>query len=121
MDDEDYESAFYLNAEESEKLHNTSKNQAIYLAQMEEVKDQNEEWNLQQDLHTGPLDQHQHESFQQLLAENSDLCARNQMDIGRTSILKHSINTGDASPKLKHFTRPILSENNSLKKKFKKC
>ena len=113
MDDEDYESAFYSNAKGPETSNKASKNPAIYLAQMEEVKDQNEEWNLQQDLHTGPLDQHQHELFQQLLGENSDLCAKNQMDIGRTSILKHSINTGDASPQAQTFYKA-----NPIRKQF---
>jgi hypothetical protein len=67
------------------------------------MNEQNDDWDLSKDLHVGPLDQHQHDAFQQVLAENSDICAKNQMDIGRTSFLKHTINTGDAMPKAKGF------------------
>ena len=68
---------------------------------------------MHQDLHVGPLDQYQHESFQRLLAENNDVCAKNQMDIGRTAILKHSINTGDAEPLAQTFYK-----TNPMKKEF---
>src|SRR5919205_3717079 len=88
-------------------------NPAIFLAQNEKITDQNKEWNLHQDLHVGPLDQHQHDNFQRLLAENNDVCAKNQMDIGRTAILKHSINTGNAEPIAQTFYKA-----NPMKKEF---
>jgi hypothetical protein len=67
------------------------------------MNEQNDDWDLSKDLHIGPLDQHQHDAFQRVLAENSDVYAKNQMDIGRTSLFKHTINTGDAMLEAKGF------------------
>jgi hypothetical protein len=102
---------YFSNTDEDER--EPPNNPAIYLAQNERINDQNKEWNLNKDLHVGPLDQDQHESFQQLLLDNGDVYAKNQMDIGRTAILKHTINTGNAKPLAKTFY-----EVNPVKKTF---
>ena len=43
------------------------------------------------------------------------------MDIGRTAILKHSINTGDAEPLAQTFYKTNPMKKESLRKKSKKC
>src|SRR3989440_311994 len=74
-------------------------NPAIFLAEKEQANDQNAKWNLEKDLHVGPLDHHQQQLFLQLINNSADVCASSQMDIGRTNILKHDINTGNNAPK----------------------
>ena len=73
-------------------------NPAIFLAEKEQANDQNAEWDLEKDLHVGPLDHHQQQLFLQLINDSADVCASSQMDIGRTNILKHDINTGNNAP-----------------------
>jgi len=68
-------------------------NPAIYLAESEKENVQNQNWNLEKDLHVGPLDQHQEKLFQQMIIENTDVYAENQMDIEHTTIIQHEINT----------------------------
>jgi hypothetical protein len=67
------------------------KNPAVYLAATatkEEVPP----------LNLGPLDVHQQRLFQNLLMEHKDICAKSQTEIGRTNLIKHHIETGDAAP-----------------------
>ena len=64
-------------------------NPAIFLAEAEQENEQNQEWNLEKDLHVGPLDHPQTEVFHKLLQDNANVCASSQMDIGRTNILRH--------------------------------
>jgi hypothetical protein len=73
-------------------------NPAIFLAEKEQVNTQNQEWNLEKDLHVGPLDYEQQQLFLQTIRDGADICASSQMDIGRTNILKHEINTGTSMP-----------------------
>lgn len=73
-------------------------NPAIFLAEKEQVNEQNQEWDLEKDLHVGPLDHHQQNSFLQVINEGADVCASSQLDIGRTNLLKHEINTGNNLP-----------------------
>lgn len=119
-DDDDEAWCNYLGLPKKKKLVNP----AIFLANNEKIIDQNDDWNLEKDIHVGPLDQHEHDMFQQMLAENNDVCAKNQMDIGRTSILKHTINTGDAYPEAKTFyeSNPVKTEfiRNEVKEMLKK-
>ena len=70
-------------------------NPAIFLAEKEQANDQNAEWDLEKDLHVGPLDYHQQQLFLQLINNSADVCTSSQMDIERTNILKHNINTGN--------------------------
>ena len=86
--------------EDEEDLENDSEkdNPAIYLAENERSNKQNEEWNLNKDLHCGPLDERQQNLFQQLLNDNVDICAEGQMDIGKTNIIQHEIDTGNHVP-----------------------
>ena len=73
--------------EETEEFDNP----AVYLANVaskEEVPT----------LNLGPLDEHQQRLFQKLMMDHKDICARSQTEIGRTNIIKHSIDTGDARP-----------------------
>ncbi len=44
------------------------------------------------------LDQDQHEQFDNLPAEFSDVFSKGKQDLARTSLVYHRINTGDASP-----------------------
>ena len=88
-------------------------NPAIFLAQNEQVNDQNADWNLNKDLHVGPLDHYQQQLFLQLINNSADVCASSQMDIGRTGILKHDINTGNNAPIAKQAYK-----SNPIKKAF---
>ena len=88
-------------------------NPAIYLAEGERANEQNEDWDFKKDIHVGPLDQHQQHLFQQLLQENVDVCASSQMDIGRTDLLKHEINTANSAPVAQQAYR-----SNPVKKEF---
>ena len=99
-------------------------NPAIFLAEKEQANEQNQEWNLEKDLHVGPLDHHQQTLFLKVIDENADICAASQMDIGRTNILKHKINTGNNSPiaKQAYKSNPVKkefieNEINNMKKK----
>jgi hypothetical protein len=97
--DLEIEEYFNYNAQDwlDEEYFDHCENPAIYLAQFKQPN-QNEKWNLKKDVQVGPLDQHQHELFQQMLAQNADICSESQMDIGRTNVLKHSINTESNAP-----------------------
>ena len=88
-------------------------NPAIFLAEKEKINEQNTTWNLEKDLHVGPLDHHQQNLFLQLINDSADICATSQMDIGRTSILKHEINTGNNTPVAKQAYRA-----NPVKRQF---
>ena len=61
----------------------------------------------------GPLDHHQQTLFLKVIDENADICAASQMDIGRTNILKHKINTENNSPIAKQAYK-----SNPVKKEF---
>jgi len=75
-----------------------SGNPAVFLAEGEKANDQNNDWDFKKDIHVKPLDQHQQQLFQQLLTESVDVCASSQMNIGRTDLLKHEINTANSAP-----------------------
>lgn len=96
----------------TEEIDETPDNPAIFLAEREQVNEQNNEWNFKKDIHVGPLDQHQQHLFQQVLADNVDVCASSQLDIGRTNLLKHEINTANASPVAQqaYKTNPVKKE-----------
>ena len=65
------------------------------MAEKEQANDQNAEWDLEKDLHVRPLNYHQQQLFLQLINNSADVYASSQMNIGRTNILKHYINTGN--------------------------
>src|SRR3954447_6462071 len=88
-------------------------NPAIYLAERKYTNEQNQEWNLEKDMHVGPLDHHQQNIFLQMINEDSDICASSQLDIGRTNILQHEINTGTQPPIAKQAYK-----SNPIKKDF---
>src|SRR3954454_22938869 len=88
-------------------------NPAIYLAESEKENVQNQNWNLKKDLHVEPLDQHQEKLFQQMMIENTDVYAENQMDIEHTTIIQHEINTGNQTP-----LAQIAYCSNLIKKEF---
>ena len=120
-EDEDEEMDIYYSdftSEEEDDLEynpwvNEEGNPAIFLAEKEQANDQNAEWDLKKDLHVGPLDHHQQQLFLQLINDSADVCASSQMDIGRTNILKHDINTGNNAPIAKQAYR-----SNPVKKIF---
>ena len=84
--------------EEMYENHLYEGNPAIFLAEKEQVNEQNKKWDLEKDLHVGPLDDYQQTLFLQTINQGADICATSQMDIGRTNILKHEINTGSNPP-----------------------
>ena len=86
---------------------------AYFLATSEPRKDQNAEWDLKKDLHVGPLDHQQQTQFLDLINWNSDICASGQLDIGRTKLLKHKINTENSQP----VAKPAY-KSNPIKKEF---
>src|ERR1044071_3470912 len=88
-------------------------NSAIYLAEGESANKQNDEWDFSKDMHVGPLDHHQQHLFQKLIHENEDVCASSQMDIGRTDLIKHEINTSDSDPIAQQAYK-----SNPIKKEF---
>ena len=63
--------------------------------------------------HVRPLDHHQQTIFLQTISNNNDVCASSQMDIGRTNILKHEINTGNSAPVAKSYYK-----GNQVKRDF---
>src|SRR5947209_808669 len=96
-------------------------NPAIFLAEAEQENEQNQEWNLEKDLHVGPLDHPQTEVFHKLLQDNANVCASSQMDIGRTNILRHEINTGNHAPIAQSAYRGNPVKISSYKKKSLTC
>jgi len=88
-------------------------NPAVFLAESEKANEQNNNWDFKKDMHVGPLDQHQQHCFQKLLQENVDVCAANQMDIGRTDLIRHEINTATAAPIAQQAYK-----SNPIKKEF---
>jgi hypothetical protein len=89
-----------INSEEdtdNEEIENSSKeiNPAIFLAEAAEFIAEQEIIPFEQ---TGPLDDHQQQLFQDLLVEYTDICAKSQTEIGRTTEIKHRIYTGNAMP-----------------------
>ena len=46
----------------------------------------------------GPLEYHQHQQLQEVFHEFADIVADSQTQIGRTNIITHRIDTGDATP-----------------------
>jgi len=95
-------------------------NPAIYLAHAETTQKDQDEWNIPQDLHVGPLTDHQQIQFQQLIGKNEDICAKSQTDIGRTGLIKHHVYTGDAEPLAKHPYRCNPKKWEFLKEEIKK-
>jgi hypothetical protein len=72
-------------------------NPAIFLAENEAPnKDKPEESRAEHNV--GPLTYHQQQSFDNVLRDYSDICAKSQTEIGRTTIIKHRIHVGDALP-----------------------
>jgi predicted aspartyl protease len=69
-------------------------NPAVFLA---ETTNENI-WKVKDDLQVGPLDDNQQTSFQNLIDDYQDICALSQTKIGRTSLVKHSILTGNHDP-----------------------
>src|SRR5215210_92076 len=74
-----------LGKNKMDEYENQILNPAVYLAEATSNQ-QNEQWDLKKDLSVGPLDQQQQDAFQQLLANNVNVCASSQLDIGRTNI-----------------------------------
>lgn len=66
-------------------------NPAVFLSEVAK----NEE---KKQLNLGPLTDHQQELFNQLMVDFKDICADGQTGIGRTNVITHKINTGDANP-----------------------
>ena len=71
-----------------------------------------------------PLDYYQQQLFLQLINNSADVCASSQIDIERTNILKHDINTGNNTPIAKQAyksnpVKKIFIENEI--KDMKKC
>src|SRR5262249_2263059 len=66
-------------------------NPAVYLATVA-TKEETPPLNL------GPLDSHQQQLFHDLLQHHKDICTKSQTEIGRTNIIKHRIEIGDAHP-----------------------
>ena len=64
-------------------------------------------------MHVGPLDHQQQNIFLQMVNENGDICAFSQLDIGRTNLLQHEINTSTHVPVAKQAYKA-----NPLKKQF---
>ena len=113
LSSEDEDSTYNPWAEDYPENEQSARNPAIFLAEKEQANDQNAEWNLEKNLHVGPLDHHQQQLFLQLINNSADVCASSQMDIGRTNILKHDINTGNNAPIAKQAYR-----SNPVKKAF---
>ena len=121
-EDEYYEAPVYFSdldelswEEQMEEYENQILNPAVYLAEATSNQ-QNEQWDLQKDLSVGSLDQQQQEAFQQLLANNANVCAASQLDIGRTNILQHEIPTGDAAPIAKRPYKGNFKKNQFIEK-----
>ena len=50
-------------------------NPAVFLVQSEKENVENNEWNIKEDLHVGPLEISQQEIFDQFIEDNKDICA----------------------------------------------
>ena len=80
--------------EPEEELECETTNPATFIAEL--MTSQTEEEKPPVGL--GPLDYHQQQTFHQLLADYSDICAQSQTQIGKTTAIKHKINTGNSLP-----------------------
>jgi len=104
---------FYLHSEENTSNENEEpfdfnetelfanpwdSNPAVFLAQTERENVENNEWNIKEDLHVGPLEISQQETFDQFIEDNKDICALSQTKIGHTTLFQHQIPTGDHEP-----------------------
>ena len=94
-------------------------NPALFLAQAETFT-ATPDWNVHNDLHVGPLTDHQQTQFQQVIATNEDICAKSQTDIGRTGLIKHQIYTGNAEPLTRSPYRCNPKKREFLKEEIKK-
>ena len=72
-------------------------NPAIFLAE-NEAPNKNKPEEPRAEHNVGPLTYHQQQSFDNVLRDYSDICAKSQTEIGRTTIIKHRIHVGDALP-----------------------
>jgi len=85
--EESKENNFYETIEDEVE----EENPAIYLAQ---AADQPEK----KALNCGPLDYHQQQLFNQIMKSYADVCAKDQTNIRRTTLIKHRIITHDHTP-----------------------
>src|SRR3954454_18919398 len=76
-----------LSSEEEEE----STNPATMLAEVAFVEEKKK-------LNLGPLTDQEQELFAEFTNTYRDICAKSQTDIGRTDLIQHKINTGDARP-----------------------
>ena len=83
-----------IKEESDEELEQDATNPATFVAEL--MTSQTEEEKPPVGL--GPLDYHQQQTFHQLLADYSDICAQSQTQIGKTTAIKHKINTGNSLP-----------------------
>jgi Reverse transcriptase (RNA-dependent DNA polymerase) len=81
------------NEEKSFELYNP----AIFLAE-NEVANKNKIEEPKAEHHVGPLTYHQQRDFDNVLESFSDICARSQTEIGRTTVIKHRIHVENALP-----------------------
>ena len=116
--EDDLEYNPWIIKEEDESGEETNVNPAIYLAESEHSNKQNEDWNLNKDLHCGPLDEKQQNLFQDLLNNHAGVCAENQMDIGMTNIIQHEIDTGNHVPVAKAAYRTNSTKKNFIEKEI---
>ena len=81
----------YSEASESEENEDSEEHPALLLA---EAATEGEKKTLQ----VGPLEYSQQQTLDRVIRDFSDICAKSQVEIGRTTEIKHRIYTGDATP-----------------------
>ena len=70
-------------------------NPATFLAEIQVFQADNRP---EDKLNVGPLEYTCQQTLQQVLHDYSDICASSQTEIGRTTLITHKINTGNAAP-----------------------
>ena len=83
-------------------------------------------WNIQEEkkeekeikFKTGTLTKEQKEKFERLIKSNLDIFAKNKKDLGKTTKVKHTIDTGSEKPIKQRFRRFSHKEKETIRKEI---
>jgi hypothetical protein len=111
-----YYHAQYITKEEAQLIENDLKGETLavkdYFYQYEEIE--------KGKFHTGNLDKYQQQQFQKLMEKYQDLFACDPDDFGRTSVITHRIDTGEASPIKQRFYRTSYQNQLFIKEEIQR-
>jgi hypothetical protein len=95
------------------ELPKFEENPAVFLAQVASAEEKPQ-------LNHGPLTNHQQRLLNKFLEKNKDINAGSQTEIGRTNLIQHKINTGDAAPIAQTYYRTSPPKEKFLREEIAK-